>query len=83
MTRRILGLALAAAAFAALFYVSRFWIFRLWPGDAVLSPQGGQVGRWLQGTGLAPFELLIWAVGAFALLTILQRLYERFDRNDH
>ena len=79
--KRIVWLAIAAATFAILYYVSRFWTFRLWPRDGLfgvewLRPQGGQVSQWLRGTDFAPFELLIWAIGAFLLLTVLQKLYD-------
>jgi len=79
--KRIVWLTVAAVTTAILFYVSRFWDFRLWSRDGLfgveaLRPQGGQVGQWVRGTDLAPFELLIWAVGAFILLTVLQKLYD-------
>ena len=79
--KRIVWLTVAAVTAAILFYVSRFWDFRLWSRDGLfgveaLRPQGGQVGQWVRGTDLAPFELLIWAVGAFLLLTVLQKLYD-------
>ena len=79
--KRVLWLAIATLIAAILFYISRFWDFRLWPRDGLfgieaLRPQGGLVGQWLRGTDLAPFELLIWAIGAFVLLTLLQKLYD-------
>ncbi|MEO0502354.1 MAG: hypothetical protein AAFZ14_03445 [Pseudomonadota bacterium] len=79
--KRVFWLLIAALATAVLYYVSRFWTYRLWPRDGLfgveaLRPQGGLVGRWLRGTDFAPFELLIWAVGAFLVLTILQKLYD-------
>ncbi|WP_299370582.1 hypothetical protein [uncultured Tateyamaria sp.] len=79
--KRILWLAIAATVAAVLFYVSRFWDFRLWSRDGLfgieaLRPQGGLVGQWVRGTDLAPFELLIWAVGVFLVLTLLQKLYD-------
>ena len=78
---RIAWMLIATLVAAILYYVSRFWTFRLWPRDGlfgveVLRPQGGLVGRWLRGTDFAPFELLIWAVGAFLVLTVLQKLYD-------
>ena len=76
-------LAVIATAFLALglLYLSRFWIFDLWGrpglfGWDVLRPQGGLLGQWLRGTALRPFELLIWAIGGFALLSALQRLVD-------
>ncbi|WP_299295508.1 hypothetical protein [uncultured Tateyamaria sp.] len=79
--KRVIWLIIAGAVTAALFYVSRFWDFRLWSRDGLfgieaLRPQGGLVGQWVRGTDLAPFELLIWAVGAFLVLTALQKLYD-------
>ncbi|MEL7125416.1 MAG: hypothetical protein AAGK30_04265 [Pseudomonadota bacterium] len=79
--KRIIWMAIAVLTAAILYYVSRFWTYRLWPRDGLfgvewLRPQGGLVGRWLRGTDLAPFELLIWAVGAFVLLTVLQKIYD-------
>ncbi|WP_299687396.1 hypothetical protein [uncultured Tateyamaria sp.] len=83
--KRILWLLIAALTTAVLYYVSRFWTFRLWPRDGLfgieaLRPQGGLVAQWLRGTDLAPFELLIWAIGAFLLLTALQKLYDLLNK---
>lgn len=79
---RILGLAFATVVFAVLFYVSRFWEFRLWGRDELygLRPQGAYVGQWLRGTDFAPFELLIWAIGVFAVLSALQMISARVTR---
>ncbi|WP_420011164.1 hypothetical protein [Tateyamaria sp.] len=82
--KRIVWLSVAALIAAILFYVSRFWSFSLWPrsglfGIEELRPQGDLVGQWLRGTDFAPFELLIWAVGAFLVLTVLQKLYDRLN----
>ncbi|MBY5932083.1 hypothetical protein KUV51_03650 [Tateyamaria omphalii] len=79
--KRAIWLIIATLIAAILFYVSRFWDFRLWPRDGLfgieaLRPQGGLVAQWLRGTDLAPFELLVWAVGAFLILTLLQKLYD-------
>lgn len=79
--KRILWLSVATLVAAILYYVSRFWTFSLWPrsglfGIEELRPQGGLVDGWLRGTDFAPFELLIWAVGAFLVLTWLQKLYD-------
>ena len=86
--KRIFWLALAAFLAAILFYASRFWFLTLWGrpglfGLDTLRPQGGLVGQWLRGTDLFPFELLIWAIGAFLLLTFVQRITEFFKRDDH
>lgn len=79
--KRIIWLAVAALVAAILFYLSRFWFLSLWPrsglfGVEALRPQGDLVSGWLRGTDFAPFELLIWAVGAFLILTVLQKLYD-------
>lgn len=79
--RRVLSLLVVAAVAVVLVYLSRFWVFRLWPrpglfGLSELRPQGGLLAQWLRGTGLAPFELLIWGVGGFLVLSALQKLFD-------
>ncbi len=86
MIARLSGLMLAAFVGAVLFYLSRFWTFSLWSRDGLagigaLRPQGGLVGQWLRGSDFAPFELLIWAVGAFLVLTAVQRAIDFFKRD--
>ena len=85
MIGRLLSLSLVGLVGAALFYVSRFWDYRLWPRDGLfgieaLRPQGGQVARWLRGSDLAPFELLIWGIGAILVLSLLQKLFDLTKR---
>jgi len=82
--KRIFWIIAVACLATIFFYLSRFWIFSLWPrgglfGIEALRPQGGLLGRWLRGTDFAPFELLIWAVGVFLVLTVLQKLYDRLN----
>ncbi len=82
---RVLSLSIVALVAASLFYVSRFWDFRLWSRDGLfgieaLRPQGGLVARWLRGSDLAPFELLIWGIGAILILSLLQRLFDLAKR---
>ena len=79
--KRIFWITVATCVAAILFYLSRFWTLSLWPRDGLfgveaLRPQGSLLGEWLRGTDFAPFELLIWAIGAFLLLTLLQKLYD-------
>ena len=81
MIRRLFWLVLIALIGAALFYASRFWPFRFWGREGLfgipdLRPQGGLVQVWLRGTPLAPYELLVWAVGCFLILTGIQKLYD-------
>ncbi|MBM7068244.1 hypothetical protein IU397_11680 [Actibacterium sp. 188UL27-1] len=84
---RILGLTVATLAGAVLYYISRFWGWSLWPRDGLLGiealrPQGGLVTRWLRGSDFTEYDLLIWAVGAFLVLTLLQKLFDLFKRDD-
>ncbi|MFK7879618.1 hypothetical protein [Roseobacter sp.] len=83
MTRRLIMILVVALLAAIFFYLSRFWYLSLWPrpglfGWEALRPQGGLVGQWVRGTNAAPFELLIWALGCFGILTIAQKLYDFF-----
>ncbi|WP_299678555.1 hypothetical protein [uncultured Roseobacter sp.] len=85
MIRRIATLILVASVAAILFYLSRFWYLTLWPrpglfGSEALRPQGDLVGQWLRGTSAAPFDLVIWALGCFACLSILQKLYDALTK---
>ncbi len=78
---RVGMLVLVAALAALFFYLSRFWYLSLWErpglfGSEALRPQGGLLGQWLRGTDAAPFELLIWALGCFAVLSLLQKLHD-------
>ena len=83
MIRRVVWMFVAFAAATILLYLSRFWVFELWTraglfGISELRPQGGLLARWLSGTALAPFELLIWVVSFFLIMTWLERGYARF-----
>lgn len=83
MIRRVVSLGVTAAVGLGLFYISRFWDFRLWDreglfGIEALPPQGGLMARWLQGTDFAPYELLIWVVALFVALSVLQKLFDLF-----
>ena len=68
-----------------LLYISRFWIFNWWDrpglfGLKQLPPQGGLLQRWLRGTDLAPYELLIWVMAGFLVLTAIQKLFDRISK---
>ena len=87
MIRRILSLVIVALVALCLFYVSRFWDFRLWDNNGLfgikaLRPQGGLVAVWLRGTPLAPYELIIWAIGSVLILTGLQKLFDKVTPTD-
>lgn len=82
--KRFLWLVGVAAVGLILLYLSRFWIWSLWSrpglfGASELPPQGGLLATWLRGTDFAPFELLVWAIGVFLILTFLQKLYDRLN----
>ena len=82
--KRLIWMAVVVCVALVIFYLSRFWTLSLWPGSGLfgieaLRPQGSLLGQWLRGTDFAPFELLIWAVGAFLVLTVLQKLYDRLN----
>ncbi|NRB03733.1 MAG: hypothetical protein HRU30_10770 [Rhodobacteraceae bacterium] len=74
---------IAVAALAVvLAYLGRFWIFDLWGrpglfGLPALRPQGDLLAQWLRGTPLRPFDLLIWALGVFAVLSFVQAVVNR------
>ena len=81
MIRKIVGWSLFALVALILFYISRFWDFRLWSGGLfgieALRPQGGLVAQWLRGTPLAPYELIVWLVGGFLTLSAVEWLFSR------
>ena len=84
--RKWLLLVIVTLLGVTLYYISRFWTWSLWPRDGLfgieaLRPQGGLLARWLRGTDLAPFELLIWAAGGFLILTAFEKLVARFARH--
>ena len=89
MIRRFLILLFMFFVTAVLVYLSRFWTWSLWPrsglfGIEELRPQGGLLARWLRGTDAAPYELLIWAVGVFVVLSLLQKLWDKLpSRGDN
>ncbi len=80
--KRIISLAIVAFVGFVLLYVSRFWVFRLWDRPGLfewkeLRPQGNLVAKWVRGTDFAPFDLMIWAIGVFLVLTWLQKLFDK------
>jgi len=82
--KRIVWLVIVTLVAAIFYYLSRFWTLSLWPrsglfGIEELRPQGSLVGQWVRGTDFAPFELLMWAIGVFLILTVLQKLYDRLN----
>ena len=85
MITRIVWMALTIIVAIVLLYLSRFWVFDLWGREGLfgvkeLRPQGGLLSGWLRPIGLAPFELIIWVVGVFLVLTGLENLYGRLRK---
>ncbi len=80
------GIALAAALSATALYVSPYWTFRLWdrrepPFDwELLRPQGDLIAQFLRGTPFRPYEIILWAIGVFLVLSILQAIWTRIFR---
>lgn len=82
MIRHIGKLAIVLLIGAALIYVSRFWAFSLWGRDGLfgvseLRPQGNLMAQWLRGTDFRPFDLIIWVVAGFLILTWTQKLFDK------
>ncbi|MEM0946384.1 MAG: hypothetical protein AAGK37_03190 [Pseudomonadota bacterium] len=86
MIRRVVAPLLSVAALVLIFYASRYWFLRLWDGPlldiAALRPQGGVVGQFVRGTDFAAFDLILWAIGAFLLLSFLQWVVDRLPPSD-
>ena len=85
MTRRIFWMIVTIIVAAILAYLSRFLVFDLWGrgglfGVQELRPQGGLLGRWLRGTPFQPFELIIWFIAMFLVLTWLEKAYDRLTK---
>jgi len=86
MLGRIVGICLAFVLGAILLYLSPYWPFDLWGrgglfGFEDLRPGGDLLSQWLRGTMLAPFDVLIWVVGTFLVLTWVQNGLDRLK--DH
>ena len=83
---RVLGLILAFLLAVILIYISRFWVFDLWPREGLfgieyLRPGGDILRRELRGTFLAPYDLLIWVGGGFFVLTVMEKIWVRLTRD--
>lgn len=84
--RRGLGLLFATAILAALAYVSRFWVFSWWGREGLFGVErlssGGDLWRsWMADAGLGPYDVMLWAVACFVLLSAAQRLWSRIFRD--
>lgn len=82
MIRRIAWLAVMGVIAFVFYYLSRFYALRLWGRDGLfgipdIGPQGGLLARWLRGTVLQPYELIVWLIGVFLILTALQKIHDK------
>jgi hypothetical protein len=82
MITRIAGLLTAFLLAAFIVYASRYWIFDLWVreglfGMAWLPPQGGLIRSWTGGTMWSPFDIVLWGIATFLLLTLAQAIRDR------
>ena len=82
MVMRIVGLFAALLLAAIIAYASRYWIFDLWGREGLLGlrwlpPQGALIRNWTGGTIWAAFDILLWGVGAFLLLSFVQSIRDR------
>lgn len=80
MAKRLIGVLVALALLAIVVYVSRFWMFDLWPreglfGIETLRPGGDLWRRWMRDLGLGTYDILLWAVAGFALLSVAQKIW--------
>lgn len=80
--RRAAGLCLALILAVALAYVSRFWVVELWGREGLFGVGGLRAGGdlwrgWMRVIGLGAFDLILWAVAGFALLTVVQKIWDR------
>ena len=81
---RIIGLLVTLIFGVICLYLSRFWLLTLWSRSDLggwLPPRGGLVSTWLRDLGgrdLASLELLVWVIGFFLLLTLLDKLLTKF-----
>ncbi|MEM7524203.1 MAG: hypothetical protein AAF360_10685 [Pseudomonadota bacterium] len=85
--KRAIGLFLALLIIAVAAYLSRFWIFDWWGRDGLfglseLRPGGDLWRRWMRMLGLAPYDVVLWALAGFALLTGAQSIWNRLDKSD-
>ena len=82
---RLVSLAVTAITGLVLLYISRFWPFTWWDrpglfGLRELPPGGGLLQRWLRGTELAPYELMIWFIAGLLILTLLQTIFGKIQK---
>ena len=78
--RWLIGMALVILLIFAIYYSSRYWGFRFWGREGLLGieylrPQGDLVSRSLRQTPGAPYDIVLWALGWFAVLSLGQKVW--------
>ena len=82
----ILSIAAVVALTLVLLYLTRFWPFTDWWGREglfgikELTRNGDFLTRELRGTPYQVFSLLLWLIGGFLILSLLQTIATRVRR---
>ncbi|MBX2804417.1 MAG: hypothetical protein KTR19_00470 [Hyphomicrobiales bacterium] len=82
MTGRVFGVSVSLLLAAILVYASRYWPLSLWGREGLfgldwLPPQGALIRNWTGGTLLSPFDIVLWGIAAFLLLTLVQTIRDK------
>lgn len=85
--RWVIGIAVALGLAGAAAYLSPYWVFDWWGREGLagvesLRPGGDLVSGWLRGGMAAPFSLILWGLGVFTVLSVLNWLKDRLTRHD-
>ena len=82
MMRLILQLLVVVLASTVLLYISRFWPFEWWGrkhalAELGLRPDGNLLRFWLRGTPLASFDVVIWILISFPVLSFAEKVCQK------
>ena len=85
--RLILQLLIVLAVATVLLYISRFWPFEFWGrkhplAEFGLRPDGNMLRVWLRGTPVASFDLFIWILISFPILSVTEKLCQLLRPNE-
>ncbi len=80
--RLALQLFIVVFAAAILLYLSRFWPFEWWDrkhalAELGLRPGGNLLRFWLRGTPFASFDVLIWILISFPVLSVVEKFCQK------
>lgn len=81
--RLILQILIVLIAATVLLYISRFWPFEWWErksflAESGLRPDGNMLRIWLRGTPVASFDLVIWILICFPVLSVVEKICQLF-----